>query len=401
MKKDFKILVKYIPAVIASIVIIFAIASIPAIISAVNEHTHTYSEWERFKDPTCAEQGIEKRFCDCGDVQQKTIERLSHTEGAWTFNEEGTEKRLLCAICNRTLETESLTNHTHSYGEWTIEIEPTCTAGGIMSRSCRCGWTDQKAVKPIDHKYGNWETVELPTCEQNGKEKRTCECGKSEERLTHSLGGHKYGAWTVYQDSTCSSEGIERRYCTNDSSHYDEKSISKKEHTYSEWAIVQFPTFDADGVEEGSCTECDAKITRSINKLCDSDWTIKGEKLTGVNPDMEGTVILPPEITTIANYAFHDHDKITTIVVTPNITAIKSSAFSYCDNLKTLIIIPNENLVIDKYFLDGSTECTTIIYNGAAKDWNAIVGNIDIGIYNYTVYCANNEIISVIKENRQ
>ena len=173
MKKDLKILIKYIPAIIVAIVIIFAITTIPAIISAVNEHTHIYGEWEIIKNPTCSEQGIEKRFCDCGDVQQNPIERLPHTEGEWTFNEEGTEKRLLCAVCNRTLQTESLTNHTHSFGEWTVDIEATCTKGGIMIRYCRCGWSDQKAVKPIDHKYGNWETVELPTCEQNGKEKRT------------------------------------------------------------------------------------------------------------------------------------------------------------------------------------------------------------------------------------
>lgn len=399
MKKDFKILIKYIPAIIFAIVIIFAIATIPAIISAVNEHTHIYGEWEITKNPTCSEQGIEKRFCDCGDVQQNPIERLPHTEGEWTFNEEGTEKRLLCAVCNRTLQTESLTNHTHSFSEWTVEIEATCTKGGIMIRYCRCGWSDQKAVKPIDHKYGNWETVELPTCEENGIEKRTCQCGHSEERATHSLGGHKYGAWTVYLESTCSKEGIERRYCINDPSHYEDRTLSKKEHTYDEWKIVLLPTFDTDGKEESTCTKCYDKLTKSINKLCSDDWTISNSELLEVNKDIAGRVIIPSVVKTIAKEAFEKCEQITTVVITSNITHIGKRAFSYCDNLTTLIISKNIEK-IDKFILDQSFSFSTIIFEGSKEAWINLMEkdglNWQIGADNYTVYCANNEIISVI-----
>ena len=36
-------------------------------------HTHSFSEWETTKKPTCTTDGEQTRFCDCGENQIKSV----------------------------------------------------------------------------------------------------------------------------------------------------------------------------------------------------------------------------------------------------------------------------------------------------------------------------------------
>lgn len=84
--------------------------------------------------------------------------------------------------------------HTHVWGEWAWEIEPTCQKTGRQVRSCTlsgCGSHDRRTVQKADHDY-------LPaTCEQP----KTCKykCGTT----TGSALGHSYAAATCVSPKKC------------------------------------------------------------------------------------------------------------------------------------------------------------------------------------------------------
>lgn len=399
MDKYIKQIVKYIPAFLIAVVLIFAITTIPVIVSILNEHTHSYGEWEIFKNPTCAEQGIYRRFCECGDTQQKSIDKLAHQEGKWEFNEDGTEKRLLCSVCSRTMQIEDLTNHTHSFGEWNVIIEPTCTDGGIMARKCLCGWSDEKAVKPIDHVFGEWQVLEAPTCEKNGKDQRTCKCGKTEERSTHNLGGHQYSSWSVYQLSSCTNDGIERRYCGNKGcSHFEEKYTGKT-HSFGDWRIVLYPTYKNEGEENRICTNCSTIDRKTIDvlKYNESYWNVTGDgTLTSVDKlNLSGFISIAPDVIKIGKRALEDCN-FTSVSIPDNVKIIEDYAFRYCDALTT-VIIHKDIESIGKWIFGGCLKLNTFIYQGTRTDWEAIMGtNWDFGEQvNCTVYFENGETISV------
>lgn len=45
----------------------------------------------------------------------------------------------------------SAENHTHSFGDWSITKEATCTEGGEQTRSCSCGKTETKTIPSTNH----------------------------------------------------------------------------------------------------------------------------------------------------------------------------------------------------------------------------------------------------------
>ncbi|MBQ7230749.1 MAG: leucine-rich repeat domain-containing protein, partial [Oscillospiraceae bacterium] len=68
--------------------------------------------------------------------------------------------------------------HEHSFGEWTVTTEPTCTEKGEETRSCECGETETREIAALGHDYVA-EVVE-PTCTKSGYTLYTCSrCGHS------------------------------------------------------------------------------------------------------------------------------------------------------------------------------------------------------------------------------
>ena len=43
------------------------------------------------------------------------------------------------------------TDHTHTFGEWTVTTPATCTADGVETRSCACGETETRAIPATGH----------------------------------------------------------------------------------------------------------------------------------------------------------------------------------------------------------------------------------------------------------
>ena len=47
--------------------------------------------------------------------------------------------------------------HEHSFGEWTVTTEPTCTEKGVETRTCECGESETREVAALGHDYVNGE----------------------------------------------------------------------------------------------------------------------------------------------------------------------------------------------------------------------------------------------------
>lgn len=64
--------------------------------------------------------------------------------------------------------------HTHSYGEWMVTTQPTCTEEGIKLRECDCGREERESVPAAGHSWDEGKTVKEATATQDGEKLFTC-----------------------------------------------------------------------------------------------------------------------------------------------------------------------------------------------------------------------------------
>lgn len=82
-----------------------------------SSHTHSFDEWETVKNATCSSEGLQERYCSCGEKQTRTL---------------------------------SVTDN-HSFGEWRTVKNATCTQDGEKERSCSCGTTEKQKIQSSGH----------------------------------------------------------------------------------------------------------------------------------------------------------------------------------------------------------------------------------------------------------
>lgn len=395
---------------LAVIVILVAIIAAIVIIQST-QHTHDFGDWEIFKEPSCSEYGVERRFCSCGEMQEKKNDKTSHTEGEWIVDTEKNEKSIFCTVCGQRLKTESLGSHTHSFGDWTVEIEATCTEGGVMSRSCRCGAREEKAIKVLEHTFGDWVTVKEAKCGVAGLMERSCSCGKKEEKETSPL-YHIYGSWSVTQPPKCNVEGEETRSCIN-CNHKQTRALDALSHQEGEWKIEN-------DIKKFYCSNCGIVLREEEIEVA-TELEISNGIVIGIGNCDSSDIEIPKKhngvtVTEIAEKAFERNSNITSVKIPNGVTSIGSQAFYYCDSLKTLELSNNITTIGDRAFaycfslesiyISSSVEyigqwafewcisLTTINYGGTIEEWQALVAGSDWdeGMSNYTVYCTNGRI---------
>ena len=69
--------------------------------------------------------------------------------------------------------------HEHSWSEWTVTTEPTCTEKGVETRTCECGESETREVAALGHTEEIIPAVE-PTCTETGltEGKKCSVCGE-------------------------------------------------------------------------------------------------------------------------------------------------------------------------------------------------------------------------------
>ena len=129
-------------------------------------HTHSYDEWIQVKQPTCTADGINERYCSCGEKQTQTIAAYNHEE-----------------VVDQA-------------------ISPTCTSDGKTEGThcerCKAVLTPQTNVPSPGHQYNNGEITTQATCNQNGVKKFTCTVNSCRHSYTESFYLQTYSATELY-----------------------------------------------------------------------------------------------------------------------------------------------------------------------------------------------------------
>ena len=197
--------------------------------------------------PTCTAQGYTTYTCSvCGDTYKDNYTAAKgHTWVAATCTAPKT-----CSVCKAT-EGNALG---HSYGDWSVTLEPTCTTTGTKRRDCsRCDHYETGTVAKLGHNYIG--TVTKPTCTVGGFTTYKCSrCGDTYKGDTTSATGHTWVAANCTTPKTCSVCGATEG--------------SALGHTSSDWIIDVAATYDSSGSKHKECTVCGAVLeTATIEKL--------------------------------------------------------------------------------------------------------------------------------------
>ncbi len=157
-------------------------------IEVVPQHTCEAGEWETIFSPTDEYDGFAVKCCKtCGEIME--IKLLSHE-----------------AICE-----------SHTFSDWSVEEEATCSTPGIQTRTCTtCGYVESKFTAVTEnHSVADWSVVTEPTCTTEGLKKGVCQiCGveitESIPKLTHEADEN---AWIIVKEPTETEDGLKVLKC--------------------------------------------------------------------------------------------------------------------------------------------------------------------------------------------
>ncbi len=172
--------------------------------------------------------------------------------------------------------------HEHSFTDWDITTEPTCTKEGMKTRHCRtCPVSETLIVPALGHDFGDWSETspkvdaDCTTAGSNAVEAHTC----SRCNLTETRGGeviyalnHDYAS--AVTAPTCTEQGYTTYTCSRCSDTYKSDFVDANGHTPAE--PTEENRIDATYDDEGSyeeviyCSVCNAQLSRKtviIKKL--------------------------------------------------------------------------------------------------------------------------------------
>lgn len=146
-------------------------------------HVHRYGNWEAVQPATCTVEGIERRYCDCGAWEERTVSMLPHSpviDAAQvpTCTQVGHTEGTHCEICGKVLvESGEIEPLGHAPENLPIQ-EPSCTETGLSPeiRCSRCQeiLEEQKELPALGHNWGEGVLIQPPTFEAPGEKLYTC-----------------------------------------------------------------------------------------------------------------------------------------------------------------------------------------------------------------------------------
>ncbi len=378
-------------------ILLYSIVAVIVIILCILlfRHIHSYGEWELYQEPTCSSYGVERRYCSCGEIQDRRLDMLPHTEGEWEFDGINSLRKKKCTVCGAIIKTESLANHSHSFSEWMTINEVTCASDGLQSRSCACGFKEEKIIKSAGHSFGDWLVTLSATCSKSGLMERSCFCGhidtKEIEQLEHILGN-----WVL--------NGIYKEYpCINCGDILKSEAIKTSSGLKINGSAV---------VGIGACEDKDIVIPEEVNGVYIESINKKAFQYS----NSIDSVIIPNSVKSIGSYAFcevsslkavhfgngltdigeHAFDSCANLleISLPNgISVLRESTFTYCVSLNK-VYIPKSVLNIETMVFYMCNNLTDVYYDGTLEEWHAINKDINwnVGIEGYTVHCVDGEI---------
>lgn len=329
----------------------------------INVHAHTYGDWMVMVAPTCTMPGTRRKACECGDVIEESIPALGHelvhheaqeptcTTSGWsaydtcsrcnytTFQviaalghdlihhaaQAPTEDHIgwnaydTCSRCDYSTYVQlAALNHTHSYSDWTVMVEPTCTTPGMRRKECSCGDVVEESIAALGHNYVD------DVCTR---------CGLyygmvfdlNDDEVSYTL--KTYDNQAHYENDV-----------------FEDVTTIIIPNTYNDLPVIAI----GDGAFDSCWTASSIIIPDGVISIGDSAFS-GCESLTFIS--------IPDSVTSIGAAAFNDCESLTSISIPNSITSIKTGTFSSCFNL-TSIDIPNSVTSIGS---DAFSDCYNLV----------------------------------------
>jgi len=205
----------------------------------------------------------------------------------------------------------------HTYGEWTVTKEATCTEKGSRTRACTvCNEQQTEEIPMTGHTVSDATVTKEPDCVTDGEKTGTCtKCNQSVTVAIAALGHDPLSIWL-------SDENTHWHRCSRCDARLDE---------------------GAHDMTDNGCSVCEygkavvAELTYEL--LSDDTYAVTGytnKDATAV--EIPATYNGKP-VSTVANKAFYMNFQIAFVTIAEGVTTLGDSAFSY--SLMTKVTIPD------------------------------------------------------------
>lgn len=165
--------------------------------------------------------------------------------------------------------------HTHSYGDWVIDIPANCSQLGVKHKVCLYDGCDDTVTTfiPADskaHTFENeWSVLKAATCTEKGEKQNICkDCGKTvKESIPMVAHTFDESLWNVYPPVHI--EGDTQDGFRTNSCLVCNKFITEEiavEHTVEFWSVASEGTCSSIGVLFGDCSVCGETVSKKTDK---------------------------------------------------------------------------------------------------------------------------------------
>lgn len=151
--------------------------------------------------------------------------------------------------------------------------EPTCVNRGAVWLVCiLCDDTrDYETIPALGHSFSDWYVLEEPTCTQPGTQARDCVVCLAQETASIPHLGHTYHESVI--PPSCTARGYTEHYCPGCGDRYRTDYVPALGHRYDYGTITKEPTWTAMGRMRYTCLGCGDTYLETIpiltNPFCD------------------------------------------------------------------------------------------------------------------------------------
>ncbi|MGN1103429.1 MAG: leucine-rich repeat domain-containing protein [Candidatus Coproplasma sp.] len=388
------------------------VASLCAVagLAACNSHEHSYSA--EVISPTCTEGGYTRHTCECGDsYTDEETQQLGHDYiVSWEWN--GLTEATAKFTCSRNAEhcqtlTANVTNE--------VTTAPTCTVEGERTYTAKVDFNGREYTDRMYEPISPSHTMKNNVCSicgyRDGSEGLYMLLNN--ETTTYSVAG--IGSCTdseiiipvtynnkpvttiemgAFQNCSITSVTIGENITQIPADAFDncpylaELTFSKNTtsfHLQSFTSCAKLTKINYNGNISEWCGIAGLKYLLSYSNELEKQLYINGTRV-------EGEIVIPSDVTTIASNAFTYISGITSIKIESGVR-LGNGSLSFCTDLES-VTLDKDIDSLGSRSVQGCEKLKNIYYGGTVEDWNNVTksDNWNTGISELTIICTDGKL---------